>query len=109
MLSVAISNLSSCYIDDDEESYIGLGEDMLISQLASKGSITKNINFLKRTENKFFLHGIYLFLIKKRDYMYCYIHDRRYEQIRSKKVFKLVFGNLLEFPSNEKLNLENFI
>ena len=108
VLSVAISNLSSCYIDDDEESYIGLGEDMLISQLASKGSITKNTNFLKRTENKFFLQ-IYLFLVEKRDYMDCYMYDRRYEQIRRKKIFQLVFGNLLGFPSDDKLNLESFI
>ena len=109
VLSVAISNLSSCYIDDDEESYISLGEDVLISQLASKGSITKNTNFLKRTENKFFLHKIYLFLVEKRDYMDCYMYDRRYEQIRRKRIFQLVFGNLLGFPSDDKLNLESFI
>lgn len=109
VLSVAISNLSSCYIDDDEESYISLGEDVLISQLALKGSITKNTNFLKRTENKFFLHKIYLFLVEKRDYMDCYMYDRRYEQIRRKRIFQLVFGNLLGFPSDDKLNLESFI
>lgn len=109
VLSVAISNLSSCYIDDDEESYISLGEDVLISQLALKGSITKNTNFLKRAENKFFLHKIYLFLVEKRDYMDCYMYDRRYEQIRRKRIFQLVFGNLLGFPSDDKLNLESFI
>ena len=109
VLSVAISNLSSCYIDDDEESYISLGEDVLISQLALKGSITKNTNFLKRTENKFFLHKIYLFLAEKRDYMDSYMYDRRYEQIRRKRIFQLVFGNLLGFPSDDKLNLESFI
>lgn len=105
LLSYAINDLSNCYIEEDE-SYSGLGENVLIKEIEIGGAITGNKNFLQLKKNYIFLSKLFKFLIQV-PHQPQNSTEYRYKLRRERRLHKILLGKINGNQSYSKLSMKD--
>ena len=105
LLSSAINDLSNCYIEEDE-SYLSLGENILIKEIEIGGAITNNKNFVKSKKNYIFLGKLFKFLIQVPSYT-LHSTEYRYRLRRERELYKILLDKINGNQSYSKLSMKD--
>ena len=105
LLSSAINDLSNCYIEEDE-SYVSLGENVLIKEIEIRGAITSNKNFVKSKKNYIFLGKLFKFLIQVPSYT-PNSTEYRYRLRRERELYKILLDKINGNQSYSKLSMKD--